>query len=126
MLKWIVALLVLALWPTLSTGQPPKSGGCVRPGGCPDPIIKPNGVCVCPEKSATADATISMKDENSLILMGKNKGKAVEWTVNVDYSTKIQKAGKDATIEDLKPGDSVSIDFRTRGGTSVAEFIKVW
>src|SRR2546426_1036450 len=51
----LVVLLALTISTATSSAQPVKEQ-CDRPGGCPDPIRKEDGSCVCPDKPGTTKA----------------------------------------------------------------------
>jgi hypothetical protein len=65
-------------------------------------------------KSASAD---------SLVVVGKAKGKDAEWTFALDPKTRIKKGGKDAAATDLKEGDTVSVRYMEHDGKNVAQAI---
>lgn len=65
-------------------------------------------------KSASAD---------SLVVMGKAKGKDAEWTFALDSKTKIKKGGKDATAADLKEGELVSVKYMEHEGKNLAQAV---
>jgi hypothetical protein len=72
-------------------------------------------------KSATGKVKAASPD--SLVVMGKAKGKDAEWTFALDPKTKIKKGGKDATATDLKEGDDVSVRYMEQAGKNVAQTV---
>jgi hypothetical protein len=72
-------------------------------------------------KSATGKVKSASAD--SLVVMGKAKGKEVEWTFALDSKTKIKKGGKDVTAADLKEGDGVSVRYMEHDGKGVAQAV---
>lgn len=72
-----------------------------------------------------ANGTVKSASSDSVVVAGKEKGKDAEWTFAVDPKTKIKKGGKDATVADLKPGDSVHVRYMEHDGKTVAQAINV-
>jgi hypothetical protein len=75
--------------------------------------------------SKNASGTVKSAAADSVVVAGKEKGKAAEWTFAVDPKTKIKKAGKDITAADLKAGDSVQVKYMEMEGKAVAQSISV-
>lgn len=65
-------------------------------------------------KSATAD---------SMVVVGRDKGKEAEWTIALDAATKVRKAGKEAGPADLAAGDRVRVRYVERDGKNVATLV---
>lgn len=76
------------------------------------PVKNANGAV----KSASAD---------SIVVVGKEKKKDIEWTFAVDPKTAIKKGGKSITAGDLKAGDSVHVRYMDVEGKAVAQAITV-
>lgn len=76
------------------------------------PVKNANGAV----KSASAD---------SIVVVGKEKKKDIEWTFAVDSKTAIKKGGKSITAGDLKAGDSVHVRYMDMEGKAVAQAITV-
>jgi len=73
----------------------------------------------------TAVGTVKSALVDSIVVVGKTKGKETEWTFAVDSTTKVRKAGKDVTAAELKPGDPVRVRYMEHDGKSVAQNIAV-
>lgn len=72
-----------------------------------------------------ASGTVKSASAGSVVVAGKDKDKAMEWTFAVDPKTKIKKAGKDVAAADLKAGDNVQVRYMEHEGKSVAQTITV-
>lgn len=71
----------------------------------------------------TAVGRVKSVSADSLVVMGKSKGKGAEWTFVLDAKTKIKRAGKDTTAADLKEGDGVQVRYMEHGGKNVAQTV---
>ena len=73
----------------------------------------------------TANGTVKSATADSIVVSGKDKGKDVEWTFNVNDKTQIKKGGKDVAVKDLAAGDGVNVRYMDHEGKSVASAINV-
>lgn len=73
----------------------------------------------------TANGTVKSATADSVVVAGKDKGKDVEWTFNVNTQTQIKKAGKDVVAKDLAVGDAVNVRYMDHEGKPVASAINV-
>ncbi len=71
----------------------------------------------------SASGKVKSASADSLVVMGKAKGKEAEWTFALDSKTRIKKGGKDATATDLKEGDVVSVRYMEHEGKNVAQAV---
>ena len=71
----------------------------------------------------SASGKVKSASTDSLVVMGKAKGKDAEWTFALDDKTKIRKGGKDATAADLKEGDAVSVKYMEHDGKKRAQSV---
>jgi hypothetical protein len=71
----------------------------------------------------SASGKVKSASADSLVVMGKAKGKEAEWTFALDAKTRIKKGGKDATATDLKEGDAVSVRYMEHDGKNVAQAV---
>jgi hypothetical protein len=76
-------------------------------------------------KTGTAAGTVKTVSNDSVVVIGKARGKAVEWTFAVDAKTRIQKGGKDVTAGALTPGDQVSVRYTEHAGRTIAQGVTV-
>ncbi len=75
------------------------------------------------EKTATVNGTVSAVTDSSVTIVDSKKG---EHTVAVTSDTKVTKAGKDATLADVKANDVVTVEVqRGEGNTWTAVKISV-
>jgi len=73
----------------------------------------------------TANGTVKSATADSVVIVGKDRGKDVDWTFSVNDATQIKKAGKAVTAPDLAPGDGVNVRYTDYEGKSVASVINV-
>jgi hypothetical protein len=73
----------------------------------------------------SASGSVKSASADNLVVAGKDKGKAAEWTFPVDAKTKIMKAGKTITTGDIKPGDSVMVRYTEDGGKMMVQSVNV-
>lgn len=76
-------------------------------------------------KAKIARGTVKTASADSIVVGGKEKDKAAEWTFAVDSKTSIKKGGKAVTAADLKVGDSVQVRYMDREGKAVAQSVTV-
>ena len=114
----IVVALMLA-WPGsggTQTSQPPGATESRKDDKSADK----------PEQMAahTAVGRVKSVGADRLVVAGKSKGQAAEWTFVLDAGTKIRKGGKDITAADLKEGDAVQVRYLDQGGRNVAQTVR--
>lgn len=80
---------------------------------------KPEAKKAAKAAAKSAKGTVKSASADSLVVAAKDK----EYTFAVDPSTKVKKAGKDATAADLKEGDSVTVRYSEKDGKTVAQTV---
>lgn len=80
-----------------------------------------------PKKTAAKSAagTVKSAAADTLVVVGKDKDKAVEWTFAVGSSTIVEAGGKAIAIAQLKAGDSVQVKYSEQDGKAVAQRVTV-
>jgi hypothetical protein len=77
------------------------------------------------KKQPAAVGTVKSASADSLVVAGKVKDKATEWTFALTDKTRIKKAGKSITAKDLAGGDKVTVRYTDHGGKMTASNVSV-
>ena len=80
-----------------------------------------------PKKTAAKSAagTVKSAAADTLVVVGKDKGKAVEWTFAVGPNTTVEAGGKAITAAELRAGDSVQVKYSEQDGKAVAQSVRI-
>lgn len=73
----------------------------------------------------SASGQLKSASPDAIVVAGKDKGKAAEWTFAIDADTKITRDGKAIASADLKAGDDVRVRFTEQGGKATAQVVMV-
>jgi hypothetical protein len=76
-------------------------------------------------KTVTAVGTVKAVSAGRVVVIGKARGRAAEWTFAVDAKTRITKGGKEITAAVLRPGDRVNVRYAEQAGRTIALDITV-
>jgi hypothetical protein len=69
--------------------------------------------------------TVRSASSETVVVVGREKGKDSEWIFAVEPTTNIRKGSKAIVAADLKPGDGVLVRFVERNGKAHVESIRV-
>jgi hypothetical protein len=75
--------------------------------------------------SRSVNGTVKSSSMETVVVVGRDKGRDAEWTFAVEPTTNIRKGGKSIIAGDLKPGDAVQVRFTEQGGKAMARSIVV-
>lgn len=80
-----------------------------------------------PSKTAAKSAagTVKSAAADTLVVVGKDKDKAMEWAFAVGSNTIVEAGGKAIAIAELKAGDSVQVKYSEQNGKAVAQRVTV-
>jgi hypothetical protein len=98
------------------------SGAMAQPKQAPAPTPAPAPAAEKPAKMEKSSGTIQMVDEAAKMVDVKKGKKTVSYVI--DDQTKITKAKKEISLEDLKKGMHVSIQYKKEGDRMIATTIK--
>jgi hypothetical protein len=94
------------------------------------PVPEGKGGDVKPEVRTTtarksASGTVKSASGDTVVVVGREKGKDVEWAFAVDGKTMIKANGKSIVATDLKPGGAVQVRYSEQDGRTLAHAISV-
>ena len=73
----------------------------------------------------SVNGSVRTSSNEAIVVVGRDKGRDVEWTFALEPTTTIRKGNKSIVGGDLKTGDSVHVRFSERDGKAVAESVLV-
>ncbi len=73
----------------------------------------------------TASGTVKSASGDTVVVVGREKGKDVEWAFAVDAKTMIKANRKAIVATDLKPGAAVQVRYSEQDGRALAHAISV-
>jgi hypothetical protein len=73
----------------------------------------------------SVNGSVRTSSNEAIVVVGRDKGRDVEWTFALEPTTSIRKGNKSIVGGDLKTGDTVHVRFAERDGKAVAESVLV-
>ena len=73
----------------------------------------------------SVSGSIRTASSEAIVVVGRDKGREIEWTFALEPTTNIRKGNKSIVGKDLKVGENVQVRFSERDGKAVAESVIV-
>lgn len=73
----------------------------------------------------SVNGSIRTASSEAIVVVGRDKGREIEWTFALEPTTNIRKGNKSIVGKDLKVGENVQVRFSERDGKAVAESVIV-
>lgn len=116
------AARIVALAGALGAALAASSPAAAQPAR---PQASPPGSTKKAPVTRSASGVVKSISADAIVVTGRDKGKAAEWTFALEPGTKLTKSGKAIPPSDLKPGDAVQVRYVEEAGRSTAQSVIV-